>query len=199
MNTDGNRVLKPSPAPSDAVVEEVAAKVKLATLAKIRPRRRKFRLGLASILAGGTVMLGVGVAGGAIATNLTNSQADAVSASVTCLESRGWDPTVHADGVSLEGPPEVVGAFSKDAKECAELVGPNARKPTREELASVYESQLNVRSCLIRNGVDLPKALAIDEYLSGGGAWSPYLDIDEVTFAERFEELEEACPQASLW
>lgn len=116
MSTNQKGTLEKLAAPSDAVLDDIAAKVKITTFARMKPRRGKSRIRLAGIVTGGVVLLGLGAAGGAIATNLISSQADAVSAHVACLESRGWHPTVHDDCVSFTGPTEIVDAFEEDAQ-----------------------------------------------------------------------------------
>lgn len=199
MSTEQTQTGERPIAPSDAVLDEIASTVKANTFARLTPRRRTFRIGLAGIATGTIALLGVGAAGGAIATNLISSQADAVSMVAACLESRGWDPIVHDDGVSFEGPAEMGAAFAEDSRECNESVGPVPRTLTEDELESVYQSQLEVRECLMDNGVDLPAPPPLDEYTAAGGAWSPYLDLDDSVGVERFAELEAACPQASRW
>lgn len=199
MSTEQQQTGERPIAPSDAVLDEIASAVKTNTFARLAPRRRTFRIGLAGIVTGTIALLGVGAAGGAIATNLISSQADAVSMVVACLESRGWNPTVHDDGVSFEGPAEMGAAFAEDSRECNESVGPVPRTLSDEELESVYQSQLAVRDCLIDQGLDLPAPPPLDEYSAAGGAWSPYVDLDDSVGVERFAELEATCPQASRW
>jgi hypothetical protein len=131
----------------------------------------------------------------------------------TCLAAKGWDLSIdHLGGVTLsEGMSDSdVDRLLSDSEACADEYGLREdRIPSEEEIRVQYRRNLDVRDCLIAQGVNLVESPpAEDVWVDGmirlyanpdsGGApiWSPYGDsVFEGDDETRFNELQLICPQ----
>jgi hypothetical protein len=131
-----------------------------------------------------------------------------------CLDGKGWDLTVNRDGGVDEALTDAdMARLPADVDGCRLSMGLPAEPPapTEEELRDHYAKLLDVRECLVAQGIAMAPAQSQDAWLDAEARasaattdeeraavdlWHPY-DDDEIAAlpGDRQEELFGLCPQ----
>ena len=120
---------------------------------------------------------------------------------VDCLQERGWDVVLEADGWSMEGATaEQADAYERDQRECQELSGANdipVPPLTDERLEELYAYEVELAECLRAEGYDIPEApseQAFVELYTTEDAWYAYRFVTP-TSEDAWKALQVSCPQ----
>ena len=116
-----------------------------------------------------------------------------------CLRDAGWNPRIEPDGsVNVEVPQGQEEQFETANKNCWSLVEMRTFDDySHEERLDVYDGFLDLRHCIIEQGVDLPAAPSFQAWVDMNGVWSPYADVPRDVFMGVGQELLKECPQST--
>jgi len=128
----------------------------------------------------------------------------------SCLEGKGWDIYVHFDGmINLDGwSREEAEPLIRDSENCMKGSGllPEPFEPTTEDFRREYRMNLDVRSCLIDQGIRMAEPPSEDDWIATRSLvqasetttsiWLPYTD-PAIRASNRRTELEQICPQVN--
>lgn len=140
--------------------------------------------------------------GGTNGISAPSNDAEAYERIVACLTNDGWTVEFNEEsgGIQSTYPTAQEDAYSAAYTECVEAAGiDQGGELTAEEYKSTYGGLVELRACLIGEGIDLPEAPSYQRFVELKAGWSPYLDIPGETLAQRGPDLESACPQLPVF
>ncbi|PKI92879.1 hypothetical protein CW368_00795 [Actinomycetales bacterium SN12] len=119
-----------------------------------------------------------------------------------CLNEKGWEVTVsEKDGaVRFEGATAQMDQYQADQEECMPDDAPTLADLTDAQWAELYVMETQTAQCLRDDGVAVPEVpseqVFVEKY-QGSEPWTSYSFVGEVA-QDRWEELNDICPQPSL-
>jgi hypothetical protein len=117
-----------------------------------------------------------------------------------CLTERGWNARSVGDELQASTSDTDSARFDADFDECTRLIG--ADKPpslSDAEWKTLHRKYVETIKCLQAIDVDIPDGVDYDEFRSKPlGSYYAYKLIPPDVLEQRFDDLEDRCPQPSL-
>lgn len=128
------------------------------------------------------------------------SELEASHTVARCLEEAGWSARVDPDSsVNVEVPKGQEQQYEAAAEECWSTVRPPSFDEINEQdRASYYAQFVKLRQCIVDMGIEMPAAPSYQAWNEMNGVWAPYVDIDPAVMQERWDDLQQRCPQISF-
>lgn len=123
-----------------------------------------------------------------------------------CLLDKGWKPILHRDGgIEMNSdllPDAQLDLYDADSKECWAVIRDRIAQMQPDEIAGVYELELETRACLIEFGLEVDEPPSEQSYIDTfhGQRWTAYgaSNVQSVSADdEKWLEVNESCPQPS--
>ncbi len=119
-----------------------------------------------------------------------------------CLEDKGWDIEMLADGgINVTVPKGQDDSYDADYKACEESFGYDVPPVySDEEVRGIYKQVLATAECLTERGLDPgtppSEQTFVEQVQSGPGGWDPYSELYPATMDQNeYYAALEACPR----
>ncbi len=120
-----------------------------------------------------------------------------------CLAERGWEVEQMPDGGFTPGeiPDEQVEEWNGATTECWEHANVRPENFSQNEWEEWYGNTIETSRCLEAEGYSLPEQPTLQEFIDGGGEWSPYVELlgSGVMSDGEFTVVQDICPEQEFW